>query len=217
MTADVNALRRAWFAACREAKIDDDGRKAIQERVAGKASATEMTASDFNACLTDLKTRGLWKPQKQPKRAGSRPLADSDQATKMRALWLALYHLGAVRNPEEMALAAFVQRQTRVSALQWLTPAQANVVIETLKDWCRREGFVVGADWMAAKRELLRCQWAKLAALGAVRTAELGALDDWFTTARISPHTTALGHLDINQLDQAAEKLGAWVRRTMAR
>jgi hypothetical protein len=214
---DTASLRRTWFAACREAGLDEDGRKAIQERVTRKASATAMTARDFNACLTDLKDRGVWKPRKQPKRAGSRPLADGDQVAKMRALWLALYHLGAVRNPEEAALAAFAQRQTGVTALQWLQVTQANTVIETLKDWCRREDFVIGRDWMEAKRELLRCLWRKLAAAGAVRIADLGALDHWFTTAGISPHTTAISHLDIAQLDQAAEKLGAWVRRSMAK
>ena len=72
---------------------------------------------------------------KPAKRAGTRPLAPGRQPRKMRALWLALYHLGEVRDPSEAALAAFAKRITGIDALQFLEPHEANAVIEGLKSW----------------------------------------------------------------------------------
>lgn len=212
MTADTTAARKLYFAACREVGLAEDVRHLMQERVTGKASTSDMGARDFIKLMDELKERHGWKPRpRQPKRAGDRPLAAHPQAAKMRALWLALYHLGYVRNPAEDALAAFVKRQTGVAALQWVTSAQANKVIEALKDRCRLEGFTVPADELAAKRELVRAIWRKLATVGAVRIADDFALDNWFQW-KVSPHKTGLSLLSPEQLDQAAEKLGAWLR-----
>lgn len=211
--ATIDQARRNWFAACREAKLDEEARKAIQVRIAGKDSASIMTADDFRRCLDDLKARGLWTAKK---RAGSLPQAADPQAAKMRALWLALYHLGAVRDPAEAALTSFAKRMAGVSALQWLNAAQGNKVIEALKDWCIREGFSPSRDALVSKQLLVHALWAKLLALGAVRIAVSGALDNWLKTARISPHSTGVQLLSEAQLDQAAEKLGAWVRRAKA-
>lgn len=214
-STDVQQARKAWFAACREAKVSDQDRKAIQARICGKDSASSMTARDFTRCIADLKDRGLWKPSHARKRAGSRPMAADPQSAKIRALWLALYQLGAVRDPAESALAAFAKRMTGVAALQWLDPAQANRVIEALKDWCAREGFSPSRDGTVSKQLLLHALWAKLHALGAVRVADTAALDNWLSTARISPHTTAVTMLSEQQLDQAAEKLGTWIRKAL--
>ncbi|MBI3445618.1 MAG: regulatory protein GemA [Magnetospirillum sp.] len=216
-STDTPQARRAWFAACREAKVSDEDRKAIQARICGaNASASTMTARDFAKCVADLKAKGLWKPS--PKRAGTRAMAGDPQSAKIRALWLALYHLGAVRSPEESALAAFAKRMTGRDALQWLSGVQANRVIEALKDWCLREGFSPQRDGAVSKQLLLHAQWAKLHALGALRIADTAALDNWLSTSRISPHTTAVTMLSEQQLDQAAEMLGTWVRRVqMAR
>ncbi|BAE49266.1 regulatory protein GemA [Paramagnetospirillum magneticum] len=215
-STDVQQARKAWFAACREIKLGDEERKAIQSRICGKDSASTMTARDFTRCLSDLKDRGLWKPSHARKRAGNRPMAADPQSAKMRALWLALYHLGAVRDPAESALTAFAKRMTGKDALQWLDMSQGNRVIEALKDWCVREGFSPSRDGTVSKQLLLYALWAKLHALGAVRIADTAALDNWLTTGRISPHTTAVTMLSEQQLDQAAEKLGTWVRRAAA-
>ncbi|MBR8657898.1 regulatory protein GemA, partial [Achromobacter sp. Marseille-Q0513] len=56
----------------------------------------------------------------------------------VRALWLFLHQLGAVKNPSEEALAAYVKRIAKVDALQWTNGNQTEALIETLKKWAMR-------------------------------------------------------------------------------
>jgi phage gp16-like protein len=72
------------------------------------------------------------------KAGASRPLADDPESKKIRFLWLLLHELGAVKNPSETALAAYVKRIAKVDALQWLNGDQATTMIETLKKWAMR-------------------------------------------------------------------------------
>ncbi|STZ83109.1 phage associated protein [Bergeriella denitrificans] len=60
------------------------------------------------------------------------------QVKKIRALWLELHRLGAVRNPSELALAKFVKRMTGVDYQGWLDVDNASKVIEHLKKWVLR-------------------------------------------------------------------------------
>lgn len=68
----------------------------------------------------------------------NRPLADDGQSKKIRALWLEMHGQGIVKNPSEASLCAYVKRMMKVDALQWLSTAQASVVIESLKKWQAR-------------------------------------------------------------------------------
>ena len=128
---------------------------------------------------------------------------------------LAKVHIA--KNPSEAALSSWVEGRFKVTALQFLTPALGRAAIESLKSWCARVGYAVQDDAMQSKRELLYVLWGKLHAAGIVRIADLGALDGWFKTAGISPHTVAIGHLTGAQLDRAADKLGAWLRSGLAK
>ncbi len=65
-------------------------------------------------------------------------LAQYPEARKIRALWLFLHQLGAVKDPSEAALATYVKRVTKVDALQWTDGHQTEVLIETLKKWAMR-------------------------------------------------------------------------------
>lgn len=49
-----------------------------------------------------------------------------------------LHELGAVKNPAEEALAAYVKRIAGVDALQWINGEQAERLIETMKKWAMR-------------------------------------------------------------------------------
>ncbi|MGP8438774.1 regulatory protein GemA, partial [Paraburkholderia fungorum] len=97
-------------------------------------SAGELDDAGRRAYLAHLKKLGF----KPVRRAGERTQADDAQSRKIRAIWLTLHALGAVRNPSESALAAYVQRTTRVAALQWLNARQTETVIESLKKWAMR-------------------------------------------------------------------------------
>ena len=60
------------------------------------------------------------------------------QIKKIRALWLELHRLGAVRSPSELSLARFVSRMTGVDYQGWLSVDDASRVIEHLKKWKQR-------------------------------------------------------------------------------
>ncbi len=140
---DINAARRRWFAAAREAGLDDDARKAVQMRIAAKASSSAMSVADFNACLTDLKSRGLWAPAgvaKPGKTATWRKKSDKAHVRKVFAIWGDLCRADIPAKPDRASLLAFVKRMTGVDDPEWLTPAQANQVVEGLKAWRGRHG-----------------------------------------------------------------------------
>ncbi|QCI93244.1 regulatory protein GemA [Novosphingobium sp. EMRT-2] len=119
---------RAVRAACHANKMDDDDRKALQSRLIGKESLSDMTIGEM-ARLLDHLNRGHTAP------AGHRA-----HIGKVRALWWSLYWLGLVDKSDDRAIGAFVKRQTGVSALRFLDHRHAPAVIEALKFWLEREG-----------------------------------------------------------------------------
>lgn len=105
-------------------------------------SSTKLSLTELERALAHMKRCGFkvrTKGKTSPARATPpRPLAVDPESTKIRALWLMLHDLGAVKNPSEEALAAYVKRLTNVEALQWITGAQAETLIESLKKWALR-------------------------------------------------------------------------------
>lgn len=143
--ADLNNARRRWFAACREAGLAEVDRKAIQARVAGKTSSSTMSVSEFNACLTDLKSRGLWKPSKGKGQTYRRE-SDKAHVRKVFAIWSDMCRLNIPVIANRTGLVTFVERMTKteqrpggVSDPEWLSPEEANKVVEGLKAWRARE------------------------------------------------------------------------------
>lgn len=104
----------------------------------GVSSSKQLNGRQIGELLRLLRNKG-WKPARAPAGKNSRPMARDPQSRKIRALWLTLRDLGALRNPSEEALAKYVKKQTGVDALQWLDPQQHNQVIESLKSWVARE------------------------------------------------------------------------------
>lgn len=147
-------LRRRELAqihiAVQQLGMTDDDHRSLLWSVCQVKSAADLDWTGRKRYLDHLKKLGF-KPRtkagksSQPRpRTGtpapsSRPLAPDAQSQKIRALWLTLADAGVVRNRSEAALAAYVKRQTGVEALQWLGPAQASAVIESLKKWLSRQ------------------------------------------------------------------------------
>lgn len=136
-------LIRLIHVGKRDLQVDDDSYRAILRQVAGKASAADLTIPELDRVLQHMKRCGFkvrhkTTPARSPRPALSRALAQDAQSTKIRALWLMLHELGAVKNPSEAALAAYVKRITKVEALQWIDGEQADQLIETLKKWAMR-------------------------------------------------------------------------------
>ncbi|GKS85573.1 regulatory protein GemA [Acidovorax sp. SUPP1855] len=120
----------------RAGTLDEPGYRDILRAASGGRhdSAAAMSYADLKAALERLKRAGF----KVRKPAGSRSMTVNPDASKVRALWLFLHALGAVRDPSEQALAAYVRRTVKVDDLRWARGEDSTLLIETLKKWAMR-------------------------------------------------------------------------------
>lgn len=146
LAADAERVRliRLLHVAKRDLRLQDDVyRQVLLTASNGRASSSsDMTLPELELALSRFKrdgfrvrTKGNSKPDKP---TPTRRHADDPEARKIRALWLMLHELGAVQNPSEAALAAYVKRLTKVDDLHWINGQQAETLIETLKKWALR-------------------------------------------------------------------------------
>lgn len=132
--------------AIKQLGMSRDDHRALLSNICGVSSAGDLDDAGRARYIAHLKKLGF----KPVRRAGDRTQADDVHSRKIRALWLLLHELGAVRNASESALTAYVQRTTRVAALQWLNADQVETVIESLKKWAMR--FLPAAVQALAER-----------------------------------------------------------------
>ncbi len=111
--------------------MDDDTYRAVLLRVTGQSSAADLNAGERRRLLDCFRSLGFEPRESRRQHQGA-------HSRKIRALWLELDKLGALRDASERGLAAFVKRQTGIEALDWLGPEQRNVVLEGLKGWLER-------------------------------------------------------------------------------
>ena len=207
---------RAVHAACRELGLDAEDRHALQQRVVGKASLTEMTGDELSRVLDALNG-----PRRRRRRDD---LPRAATAAKLRALWLSGYHLGVVRDRSDRALAAFVRRQTGLDAARWAHhTADAVRAIDGLKGWLAR---AAGVDWSPhattggprddPRARVLEAQWRRLAEIGEVRIADLAALDAYADHFANAPGRRGYLALSDGRADALIRHLGAWIRKPRA-
>ena len=125
---------RAVLAACRRLGLDEDARKDLQLELTGVGSMADMSEGELGQLLDHLNRDYR----------GTNP--DRAHIAKAKALWWSLYWLGAIDEPGDKALSAFVKRQTGIAALRFLDHRHAHSVIEALKSWLTREGVVWFSD-----------------------------------------------------------------------
>ncbi|AOX47932.1 gp16 family protein [Pandoraea norimbergensis] len=128
-------LIRLIHVAKHDLSMDDDTYRDILLRVGKRSSSAELAIPELERVLEHLKRCGF---KVRSKAKPSRAMAQDRQSKKIRALWLFLHKLQAVRNPTEEALAAYVKRITGVDALQWIDGEQAERLIESMKRWAMR-------------------------------------------------------------------------------
>ena len=138
----ANPRRRAMTAKIHVAKkqlqlADDDYRQILIDE-AGHASAADCSDAELEKVIRRFEALGF-KPIAKAG-AATRP-AQHPVARKARALWISLYHLGAVDKPSEQALEAFAKRQLKCDRLVWANQSHGYKLIEALKAMAQRHGW----------------------------------------------------------------------------
>ncbi len=123
----------------RDLGMDEESYRALLERVTGRSSSSGMSDRNLRKVLEEFERLG-WKPSKK------RPASDKPHVRKVFAIWADMGRAGIPGTGKVAALRTFVQRQTKTLASpagitdpEWLSPEDANKVIEGLKAWRRRE------------------------------------------------------------------------------
>lgn len=135
---DRTSLIKLIHVARRELGLDEETYRTVL-RTTGKAESTkEMDVPALMRVVEHLKRAGFKVRSSKPSVGKARPMTISPAASKVRALWLFLHHLGAVRDPSEAALATYVKRIAKVDDLRWLPGDKVDPLIESLKKWAMR-------------------------------------------------------------------------------
>lgn len=138
----TDAARRARLAkvhiAKKDLQLDEDDYRQILLDETGHTSASDCSAAELDRVIRRFEGRG-WKPK--PKKPGARGTARHPMARKARALWISLYHLGAVRSRDEKALEAFAKRQLGCDRLVWAKQSDGYRLIEALKAMAVKHGW----------------------------------------------------------------------------
>lgn len=205
---------RAIHAIKARTRLDEGSYRAMLAAY-GAASSRDLSSDEADRLLARLRDiPGASSPV--------HATAQGAYGRKLQALWIALYNLDAVQDRSDRAMHAFLERQTGLSHTRFLREAKAaSQAIEALKAWLAREGAAGPGNLLADKRALLRAQWLRLIALGAVKPfgdpAECDGLTE-YVSAKVRGAPRRLGALDdpsltAADLDKAARYLGAWIRR----
>lgn len=119
--------------------LDDDLYREVLESCTGKTSSKEMNLAQLESVLDRMRQLGFQVESKD--KSGVKNLADDAQSKLIRHLWLQLHEAGQVRNSDEKALAKFIENKVGVSALQFLSTKNADMIITHLRQWCKRCGI----------------------------------------------------------------------------
>lgn len=134
-------LVKLIHVARRELDMDEDTYRLMLQNVGGADSTMRMELGKLKAVVDHLKAKGFKvraKAQPATTSRRDRRLDSSPSARKVRALWLMLHQLGAVRDPSEQALAVYCKRIAKVDDLHWANDQQMHDLVETLKKWALR-------------------------------------------------------------------------------
>ena len=130
-----NRLIKLIQVARRDLSLDEPNYRAILFAQGGNESLAAMPIDGMQKVLDYLKAQGF----KVRSTKTDRKQATGKDASKVRALWLFLHELGAVRDPSEAALTAYVKRIAKVDDVQWMRSGRrVETVIESLKKWAMR-------------------------------------------------------------------------------
>jgi len=134
-TTHRNRIIKLIQVARRDLGLDEPNYRGILFAQGGNESLAAMPIDGMQKVLDYLKAQGF----KVRSTKADRKQATGKDASKVRALWLFLHELGAVRDPSEAALTAYVKRIVKVDDVQWMRSGRrVEMVIESLKKWAMR-------------------------------------------------------------------------------
>jgi phage gp16-like protein len=110
-------------------RLTEDDARSLKLAVIGVESSKDMTSAQQAKLLQHL--------NKLVVEMGSRVTKDS-RWRKARATWHALHRTGKVQVDTDRAMHLWIKRETGVDHWLWLSSAQVNTVIESLKKWLAR-------------------------------------------------------------------------------
>lgn len=202
-----DGVRRRLLAtvhvASKQLGMEKDDYRDLLKRLTGQSSAGDCSHAELHRVIAEMERlgfRGKGRPGRRPN-AASHPIAK-----KARALWIGLHALGALEDASERALEAFGKRQLGIDRLHWADQSQASALIEALKAWAEREGWMqaVPAKLSSAERGRLLCE--RLIGVIVMRLAEHGG--------PVRPIAPAA--LSDTALHDAIAELGAQLREAKA-
>lgn len=210
-------LIRRIHAQARSRGLDEAGRRALQERLTGKASCADMTLTELQRVATDL---GSTRDR----------LPDGPASAKLRALWISGWHLGVVRDRSDAALIAFLKRATGLDAARFLhEPRDVGRAVEGIKAFLAREAEV---DWRPhvsfdekgrikehdhPRARVLEAQWRILHRLSVVFIGSTHALDAYACQHAKLGRADTRHALDHKQQDALIRHLGGKIRAAQGR
>lgn len=162
-TSNTKRLFTLINIAKTQLQLDEALYRSMLKHATGKNSLRAMTLSELEQVLECFKQKGF-KPTRvksilnsnkkrikrniKPDIKGKRLSPVSGKAKvalidKIRAIWITMSHHNIIQDGSETALDSYVRRMTKsqqqVDSVAWLNPQQANRVLESLKNWHRRE------------------------------------------------------------------------------
>lgn len=139
-------LIRLVHVAKNQLMMDDGEYRALLANLScGKTSSTKLSVEELELAVKAMKMRGFVLTTRAQAATGKKDLpvptphrTMEGQVKKIRALWLELHEMGAVRSASELSLSRFVKRMTGIDYQGWLGTDDAVRVIEHLKKWKAR-------------------------------------------------------------------------------
>lgn len=135
------ALIRTIQVAAKQLGMDAESRKALQLRLVGKESLSDMTDAERRAVLSEMKARGFKVSAK-----GKHKLAPRGDLRLVHVLWAALGNAAVLKDPSRKGLNAFVR--SRFEATWSFVPRDIDdlrdpkcieQVLSALKAWVKRD------------------------------------------------------------------------------
>ncbi|MNO88943.1 hypothetical protein D3C76_804110 [compost metagenome] len=156
MTANNERTRliRLVQVGRRSLGLDDETYRELLAQQSGKRSAAELTLQELDKVLLAMKGAGFKPTLKRPVQGGKQkrlsPVSGTPVRTAeigvIRAIWITMHRHGLLRDGSETALNHYVERQTvrinngvGVAEVAWLSETLAYPVLESLKNWHKRE------------------------------------------------------------------------------